>query len=49
MYIDAVMSEFNELFELAEITDSMANFVPCPGSPFNTLKGFLPDVSDFLN
>lgn len=49
MYIDAVMSEFNELFELAEITDSMANFAPCPGSPFNTLKGFLPDVSDFLN
>lgn len=48
-YIDAVISDFNELLELAEITDSMANFAPCPDSPFNTLKGFLPEVSDFLN
>lgn len=48
-YVDAVMLEFNELIELAEITDSMANFAPCPEKPFNSLKGLLPEVSDFLN
>lgn len=48
-YVEAVISEFKELVELAEITDSMANFAPCPDSPFNALKGLLPEVSDFLN
>lgn len=48
-YVDAVILEFNELIELAEITDSMANFAPCPEQPFNSLKGLLPEVSDFLN
>lgn len=40
---------FKGLEELAEITDSMANFAPCPEIPFNKLKGILPDVCDFLN
>lgn len=40
---------FDGLVELAEITDSMANFAPCPGVPFNKLKGIMPDVCDFLN
>lgn len=40
---------FDGLVELAEITDSMANFTPCPEIPFNTLKGIMPDVCDFLN
>lgn len=48
-YVEAVILEFEELIELSEITDSMANFAPCPESPFNTLKGLLPEVSDFLN
>lgn len=48
-YVETVMLEFRELIELSEITDSMANFSPCPDGAFNTLKGLLPEVSDFLN
>lgn len=48
-YIRKTVLLFNGLMELAELTDSMANFSPCPETPFNTLKGVVPDVCDFLN
>lgn len=48
-YVNAVALEFSELSLLAELTDSMANFAPCPDSPYNSLKGLLPNVCDFMN
>lgn len=48
-YVNAVALKYNGLSSLAEITDSIANFAPCPDSPFNSLKGLLPDVCDFIN
>lgn len=39
----------DSLKQVAELSDSMANFMPCPGYPFNQLKGLLEDVGDSLN
>ena len=35
---------FEELKKLAALSDSIANFSPCPEKPFNSVKGLLPDV-----
>lgn len=40
---------FPDLETLSLISDSIANFSPCPESPFNAVKGLLPDVCDYLN
>ena len=44
-----IVENFDELKEIAVLTDSISNFTPHPGYPFNQLKGVLPDVSDFFN
>lgn len=48
-FIDKTIEIFPELEELAAISDSISNFSPCPDQPFNSMKGLLPDVCDFLN
>ena len=48
-FIDKTIEIFPELEELAAISDSISNFSPCPVHPFNSMKGLLPDVCDFLN
>lgn len=48
-FIDKTIEIFPELEELAAISDSISNFSPCPVQPFNSMKGLLPDVCDFLN
>lgn len=40
---------FPQMKLLAKLSDSIANFAPCPETPFNILKGLMPDVCDFLN
>lgn len=39
---------YAELEKLAALTDSICNFMPHPGYPFNQLKGTSPDVYDCL-
>lgn len=39
----------DHLKEVAELSDSIANFMPHPGFPFNQAKGCLADVADSLN
>jgi len=40
---------FPLLKEIAELTDSLSNFTPHPGYPFNQAKGLSNDVLDSLN
>lgn len=40
---------FTLLKEIAELTDSLSNFTPHPGYPFNQAKGLSNDVLDSLN
>lgn len=42
-------SIFPLLKEIAELTDSLSNFTPHPGYPFNQAKGLSYDVLDSLN
>lgn len=47
--IEAIIGKYGRLNRISELTDSIANFMPCPGTPYNQLKGILPDVKDFFN
>lgn len=47
--ITKTMAYFPRLKDFSALSDSIANFSPCPEAPFNSLKGLLPDVCDFLN
>ncbi|WP_430788359.1 hypothetical protein VBD025_00750 [Virgibacillus flavescens] len=47
--IPTLLKEFPEFRELSNICDSIANFMPCPDYPFNSVKGCLDDVKDYLN
>lgn len=40
---------YKKLEEVAELLDSLANFTPHPGYPFNQAKGCLSDLADSLN
>ncbi|MFZ3579518.1 hypothetical protein [Virgibacillus sp. DJP39] len=44
-----LLDKYPEFIDYADICDSIANFTPCPSYPYNSLKGFLPDVKDYLN
>lgn len=44
-----LLEEFPEFKEFSNICDSIANFMPCPGYPYNLVKGCLTDVKDYLN
>lgn len=48
-YIFKDDSIFPLLKEIAELTDSLSNFTPHPGYPFNQAKGLLNDILDNLN
>ena len=40
---------YKKLEEVAELLDSLSNFTPHPGYPFNQAKGCLSDLADSLN
>lgn len=40
---------YRKLNELAKLNDSLSNFTPHPGYPFNQAKGCIPEVADSLN
>ena len=40
---------FKKLEEVAELSDSLSNYMPHTGYPFNQAKGCLLDVADYLN
>src|SRR5690625_1237557 len=44
---DEKLSE--KIIEFSSLTHCVANFGPCPDASFNSLKGKLPEVRDFLN
>jgi len=44
---DIKLSE--KLLELASLTHSFANFMPCPGQNYNTTKGLNPEIRDDFN
>lgn len=37
------------ILELAQLTHTIGNFMPCPPAPYNTAKGLCNDVKDFFD
>ena len=52
--LNKVMNKFindnfnNKALKFAELTHCVANFMPCPDNIFNTAKGYISDVKDYL-
>lgn len=44
-----LLDKYPEFINFSNVCDSIANFMPCPNYPYNSLKGLLPDVKDYLN
>lgn len=46
--VNSTISSYPKLNELAALTHSIANFMPCPSSPYNAAKGLVRRMHDFI-
>ena len=46
--LDEVVHSYPQIAIYSAISDSIANFMPCPPFPYNSAKGFLQEVKDYL-
>lgn len=46
--VNSTISSYPKLNELASLTHSVANFMPCPSSPYNAAKGLVRKMHDFI-
>lgn len=46
--VNSTISSYPKLNEFAMLTHSVANFMPCPPSPYNAAKGLVKRVHDFI-
>lgn len=46
--VNSTISSYQKLNELAALTHSVANFMPCPPPPYNTAKGLVERIHDFI-
>lgn len=46
--VNSTISSYPKLNELAALTHSVANFMPCPSSPYNATKGLVGRMHDFI-
>lgn len=46
--VDSTIKSYPKLNDLAGVCHSVANFMPCPSSPYNAAKGIVKKLHDFL-
>lgn len=46
--VNSTINSYQKLNELATLTHSVANFMPCPPPPYNAAKGLIERIHDFI-
>lgn len=46
--VESTIRSYPKLNEFARLSHSVANFMPCPSSPYNEAKGIVKKIHDFL-